>query len=182
MASGDGFRKYVEAGSAFTQVTRARAEEIVHELVDAGHVQRSQAQTWVDDLVERSRNASEQFVETIRSEVVSQLSHLGVNSVDDVAKQVADILKRSASAGRSATSNAAGRAAATASRASKAAKSATKRSAKKSPAKKVAKKAPVKKAAAKKAPVKKAPAKKAPAKKAAAKKAPAKKTAAKKSR
>ena len=92
-------------------------------------MQRGQAQEWVDDLVERSRKASESFVEAVRSEVGTQLSHLGANSIEDVAKQVADILKRSASAGRSATSSARGRVAATAATAKKAATRATKRGA-----------------------------------------------------
>jgi polyhydroxyalkanoate synthesis regulator phasin len=164
MATGDGFRKYVEAGAVLGQVTRARAEEIVRELVAAGEVQRNQAQRWVDDLVERSRKASELLTETVRSEVKNQLSAVGLKSVDDLAQQVAEILRRSAAAGRNATTSAAGRAANTASKARKAATSVTKKasaSRKKAPAKK--------KAAAKKAPAKKAAAKRAPAKKAAKK-------------
>ncbi len=168
MPSNDGFRKYFEAGSVLGHVTRARAEEIVRELVNAGEVQRGQASDWVDDLVERSRKASEELMAVVRKEVQHQLHSLNVNP-DDLAKQVADILKHTADAGRAATSKAAQRAGTTA----KAAKKTADRVARTRPG--------AKKAAAKKVPAKKAAAKKAGGtKKAAAKKAAAKKTAAKK--
>jgi polyhydroxyalkanoate synthesis regulator phasin len=169
MARGDGFRKYVEAGAVLGHVTRARAEEIVRELVNAGEVQRDQAQHWVDDLVERSRKATDGLVDVVRHEVSNQLSSLGIKSVDDLAHQVADILHRSAQAGRSATSGATTRAAKTAQSAKKVATRVTGRKAAKG-----RKSAPAKKAATKKAPAKTAAAK-------ATKKAPAKKAAAKKS-
>lgn len=174
MASNEGFRKYVEAGAVLGQITRARAEEVVRELVGAGEVQRGQAQHWVDDLVERSRKASEELVHLIRAEVSSQLGSLGVDP-EDLAKQVAEILKHSAGVGRKATSSAASTAGTTVSRTASATKQAAARAAgvgvgAKKTAKKVTKKASVKKAA--KAPVKKAAAKRAPAKKAPAKRAP----------
>ena len=187
MAGNDGFRRYFEAGAVLGHVTRARAEEIVRELVNAGDVQRGQASEWVDDLVERSRRASEELVAVVRKEVQNQLHVLNVNP-DDLAKQVADILRHSADVGRTATSNAAKRAGKTASAAKMAAdrvaasRPGAKKQAKnkkKTAPKKAAKKAPAKKkATAAKAPAKKAAAKRAPAKKkAAAKKGPAKKAA-----
>ncbi|MGO9456747.1 MAG: hypothetical protein ACLP62_06840 [Acidimicrobiales bacterium] len=162
----EGFKKYVEAAGVFGRVTRARAEEIVHELVDAGVLQRGQAQEWVDDVVERSRKASEDLVHMIRTEVSHQLTAMGIDR-DNLARQVADLVRQSAEAGRRATSGAGATA-----------RSTVKKVAAKKPG---AKKAAAKQAAAKKAPAKKAPAKKtaatkAPAKKAAAKQAPAKKT------
>ena len=66
MASNERIRKYLEASANLGQVTRARAEEVVKELVSAGDIRRESAQEWVDNLVERSRKQSEQFVETIR--------------------------------------------------------------------------------------------------------------------
>ena len=58
----------------------ARAEEIVRELVNAGDIQRSQAQEWVDNLVERSRKSSEQILELVRHEVASQLEQASTRS------------------------------------------------------------------------------------------------------
>ena len=172
MANSDGFRKYFEAGAVLGHVTRARAEEIVRELVNAGEVQRGQAQQWVDDLVERSRKASEELVNVVRKEVANQLNTLKVNP-EDLAKQAADILRRSADAGRSATTTATSSAATRVGKTAKAArKAATKVTGRRAGAAKKAGPKP----AAKKAPAKKTAAKKAPAKK-TAKRAPAKKTA-----
>jgi polyhydroxyalkanoate synthesis regulator phasin len=161
MVKRDAFQKYLEAGIAFTHITRARAEELVSELVQSGEFQGRDARAKVDEIIERSKKSREVLVTQVRHEVVRQLDNIGITSVEDLANQVADLLGRTAEAGRAAAAKKA---------------AAKKAAAKKAPAKK----APAKKAAAKKAPAKKAPAKKAPAKKAAAKKAAAKKAAAKK--
>ncbi len=157
MANNDGLRKYIAAGAVLGQVTRARAEELVRELVSAGELQREHAQRWVDELVDQSRHATEAIVTAIREEVAGQLGALGITSVDDLAQRVADVLQRSATAGRSVASR-------------------QPPSGRRGPA---GTKAPAKKAPAKKAPAKKGAAKKAQAKKGAAKKAPAKKGAVK---
>jgi polyhydroxyalkanoate synthesis regulator phasin len=157
MVDKDAFQKYLEAGIAFTNMTRAKAEELVSELVQSGEFQGRDAKAKVDELIERSKKSREVLVTQVRHEVVRQLDNIGITSVEDLANQVADLLGRTAEAGRAAT-------------------------AKKAPAKKApAKKAAAKKAPAKKAAVKKTAAKKAPAKKTAAKKAPAKKAGATKS-
>ena len=150
MATNDSLQRYIDAGIAFTNMTRKKAEELVTELVQNGDLQRGDAKARVDELLERSRQGTEIIVTTVRSEVSRQLGAVGIANLEDLAKQVAAILGRT---GEAATT---------------AAKKAT---AKKAPAKK----APAKKAAAKKAAAKKAPAKKSAAKKSAAKKAPAKK-------
>ncbi len=161
----DGFQKYLDAGIAFTTLTRAKAEELVQELVQSGEFQGSDARARVDELLERSRKGREAFTAQVRKEVTHQLESVGITSLEDLAQQVAALIGRTAEAGKSATATAK--------------KAATKKApAKKSAAKKAAaKNAPAKKSATKKAPAKKAAAKKAPAKKAAAKKAPAKKAA-----
>ena len=138
MTNTSGYQRYVDAGVNFTQMTRARAEELVQELVKSGAVQRKEAQARVEELVERSRKSSESLLNVVRDEVTHQLQALGISSVEDLATQVAAVLGRSTTAAKKA----AGRA--------------------------TAKKAPAKKAPAKKSAAKKAPAKKAPAKKAAA--------------
>jgi polyhydroxyalkanoate synthesis regulator phasin len=152
MANKDPFQKYLDAGIAFTNMTRAKAEELVQELVKSGEFQGSDARAWVDDLLERSRKGREALLVQVRHEVSRQLESVGITSLEDVAKQVAALLGRSAEAGRAATSG-------------KKAKG---------------KKSGGKKAGAKKTAAKKSPAKTAAAKKAAAKKSPAKTAAAKK--
>ena len=164
MANKDPFQKYLDAGIAFANLTRSKAEELVAELVKNGEFQGKDAKAKVDELIERSRKSREALVGQVRQEVTRQLESVGITSVEDLAAQVAVVLNRTVEAGKSATSKKA-----------PAKKSTTKTTpTKKTPAKKTA----AKKTAAKKAPAKKAAAKKTPAKKTAAKKAPAKKAAA----
>ncbi len=103
MASNERIRKYLDAGSVLGQVSRGRAEEIVRELVNAGDIQRGQAQEWVDSLVDRSRKSSEQILELVRHEVATQLSKIDGGSLESLANQVAEVLKKSAEAGRRTT-------------------------------------------------------------------------------
>jgi polyhydroxyalkanoate synthesis regulator phasin len=109
MSENDGLRRYVEAATALTQITRSRAEELVRELIKAGELERHRAQDWVETLVKTSRDRSEALVDTVRGEVRQQLKELGFTNVDDLAKKVADILARSSAAGRSATHRPAGK-------------------------------------------------------------------------
>jgi polyhydroxyalkanoate synthesis regulator phasin len=144
MANKDAFQRYLEAGIAFTNVTRARAEELVQELVQSGELQRSDARAKVDELIEWTKRGREALVTQVRREVSRQLDALGVTNLEDLAKQVATLLARTSEAGRATATG-------TKSPAKKAA--ATKSPGTKSPAKKAAaKKSPAKKAAAKKAP------------------------------
>ena len=179
------FKRYLDAGIAFTALTQAKAQAIVEDLVSAGEVQTEQAQEFVSELVERSRQNTEKLVDTVRKEVGEQVKALGLvgqAEIQRLEKRIEGLTGRTVPTPSPLVRQAADRAAKKAAPAKKAAAKKT------APAKKAAAKkaAPVKKAAAKKAApakkaaAKKAPAKKAPAKKTAAKKAPAKKTAAKK--
>jgi polyhydroxyalkanoate synthesis regulator phasin len=158
MAQTNVLKKYLDAGVAFTNMTQAKAEALVKELVRTGEVQTEQAQSMATELLERSRKNTEAFIDQIRREIADSAENLGLATIADVKRleKLIAAIRPSAPASTKA-------AATTASSAKKA-------SAKKAPAKK--------KAAAKKAPAKKkAAAKKAPAKKkAAAKKAPAAKS------
>ncbi len=100
MVNNERIKKYLDAGTVLGQVTRARAEEIVRELVSAGDIQRDQAQEWVDNLVERGHKTSEQILDLVRHEVAEQLRKIDGSSLEKLANQVADLLKRSADAGR----------------------------------------------------------------------------------
>jgi polyhydroxyalkanoate synthesis regulator phasin len=175
MSPNDGLKRYLEAGLALTQITRARAEELVHELIQAGEVETTRAQDWVEDLVKTSRERSDTLLSTVRGEVRSQLSDMGITSMDDLAHRVAEVLDKAETAARKATSRGPGRGRAS----HRSAPRAT--AAKKAPARKApAKKAPATGAASKKATSGTTGARTTTAKKAAAKKAPSKKAAAKK--
>ena len=150
MAETDGLKRYLEAGMALTQVTRARAEELVRELVKTGEFESSRAQDWVEDLVKVSRERSETLVSTIRGEVSHQLKELGFTNVDDLARKVEDVLQRSSEVARKATRRPGGKGKKSDKKPS-GGKAPAKKAAKKTAAKKTAKKAPAKKTAAKKA-------------------------------
>jgi polyhydroxyalkanoate synthesis regulator phasin len=152
MAQNDMLKRYLDAGVAFTQMTRSKAEAIVKDLVKAGEVQREQTQSQVEELVERSRRNTEQLIDLVRREVRDQFKQMGVTRGDfaRLEARVASLVPGRSAAKKRAT--------------------ATKSPAKPTAAKKAA---PVKKKAA--APAKKAASavkkattgKKAPAKKAA---------------
>jgi len=164
MVNRDAFQRYIDAGVAFTNITRSKAEELVQELVQSGEFQSDDARAKVEELIERSRKGREALVIQVRREVSRQLEGMGITNVEDLAKQVSSLLTRTAEAGRAASAGMK--------------KTATKKaSGKKAPAKK----SPAKKASGKKAAAKKSPAKKSAAAKAADKKSPAKKAAKKSS-
>src|SRR4051794_25220020 len=148
----DVLKRYLDAGMAFTQMTRSRAEAIVKDLVKAGEIQQKQAQKQVDDLMERSRKNTEQLLELIRKEIATQFSSLGIATKDDIARLEARI--NGGKQGRPASELVVATPAEAAAVAAAAAPgtAATAAPATKAPAKKAtAKKAPAKKATAKKA-------------------------------
>src|SRR5947209_12118921 len=86
MPQNDLLRRYLDAGVAFTQMTRSRAEAIVKDLVKAGELQQNQAQKQVDDLMERSRKNTEQLLDMVRKEITTQLASMGIATKDDIAR------------------------------------------------------------------------------------------------
>src|SRR3954470_2390804 len=155
MAQTDLLKRYLDAGVAFSQLTQAKAEEIVRDLVRSGEVNTGDARKRVEELLDRSKQNSEGIVALVRAEVQNQVAKLGL-----VPKAELDAVKRELAQLKAQQP-----------------KTVVKTPA---PAKAAAKKASVKKVA-KAVPTAKAPAKKAPAKKSVAKKSVAKKSVAKKS-
>jgi polyhydroxyalkanoate synthesis regulator phasin len=84
MAQNDILKRYLDAGMAFTQLTRERAEAIVGDLVKAGEVRRKETEQQIEALLERSRKNTEDLVAIIRREVAEQLKSLGL---EDLAKR-----------------------------------------------------------------------------------------------
>ena len=140
MPQSDMWKRYLDAGVEFSQLTRQRAESVVKELVKAGEVQREQAQDWVEELLDRSRRNTEAIVELVRREVREQLESRGLVSRDEQATPQQTPAAPTAAPAPSA--------------APKKASSPKKAAATKGS---TAKKAPAKKAPAKKTPAKKAP-------------------------
>ena len=151
-------KRMLDAGMQFTEMSQEQAEKLVKEFVKAGQARRKDSSELVQQLVDRGRTATEQWVSAAQSEIGKQLNRFA-GRLDEVESRVEELAARiglTSPVKKAPVKEAAPAAAAPA---------------KEAPAKKAAptKKAPAKKAPAKKAaPTKKAPAKKAPAKKAAA--------------
>lgn len=127
MARDERFKKYQDAGADFLETARARAEEFLRELAKATDSTQKQGRDTIDDLREGSRKGTEQFIASVRKEVTSQLSALGIATKADLAA-----LERKLS-GRAGSQKAAPAKKATAAKKSP---TATKSTAKKSTAKK----------------------------------------------
>lgn len=84
MAQNDMLKRYLDAGMAFSQMTRDRAEAIVKDLVKAGEIRRKEAEQQIEELLERSRKNTDELLEIIRKEVADQLRALGL---EDLAKK-----------------------------------------------------------------------------------------------
>ena len=107
MATNDSLQRYIDAGIAFTNMTRKKAEELVTELVENGDLQRGEAKARVEDLLERSRHGTEVIMTAVRTEVTKQLDAVGITNLEDLAKQVATMLGRTAEAAKQAATGSA---------------------------------------------------------------------------
>jgi polyhydroxyalkanoate synthesis regulator phasin len=122
------WKRYLDVGMTFSEMTRKRAEEFVRDLVKAGEVQQERAQKAVDDVIDRSRRNTEELVALVRDEIKSQVSTLGIATKDDIRRLEGRINQLSrAPAKQAAPRKATAKRAATTKAATK--RSATKRSA-----------------------------------------------------
>ncbi|HEX2192277.1 MAG TPA: phasin family protein [Acidimicrobiales bacterium] len=91
MAKGDLFKRSLEAGTSFLDMTRERAEAMVKEWVEAGDLGRSRAQKAVEQVLDRSRKATDDLRNLVRKEIGEQLAALGVATREDVSRLEAKI-------------------------------------------------------------------------------------------
>jgi polyhydroxyalkanoate synthesis regulator phasin len=83
----EGLRRYLKAGMTFSDLTRARADELLHELIKTGETERHKVQDRVGDLVRTGRNRSGAFISTVSGEFRKPLNALGRTKVHDPAKK-----------------------------------------------------------------------------------------------
>ena len=86
MPENDLLKRLLDAGMTFAAMTQARAEDLVRDLVRAGEVQAEQAQTVIDELVDRSRRNSERLIDAVRTEIRQQMASLGLATKSDVER------------------------------------------------------------------------------------------------
>jgi len=91
MVKSDLFRRSLDAGMSFVDLTRERAEVVVKEWVDAGDLGKGKAKKAVDELLDRSHRLSEELRALVRREIGEQLAALGVVTRDDLARLEARI-------------------------------------------------------------------------------------------
>jgi len=80
------FRQYIEQATQLRALTRAQAQRMTRDLVREGQLAQERAQSYVDELVERSRKRTEDLVSLVRKEVKSQIASLGIATKEDIAK------------------------------------------------------------------------------------------------
>ncbi|HZB72778.1 MAG TPA: hypothetical protein VE395_11610 [Acidimicrobiales bacterium] len=110
-AANDLFRRLLDSGVAFTQMTQERAEAIVRDLVRAGEVQSEQTTRFVQEILDQSRQNTERLLETIRTEIREQVAALGLADRDEVQAlrdAVNRLRARTTPATRTATKKASG--------------------------------------------------------------------------
>jgi polyhydroxyalkanoate synthesis regulator phasin len=92
MGQTDLLSRLLDAGMTFTGLSRARAEDVVRDLLRAGAMQAEHTQSnidaLVDELVERSRRNGERFIQTVRAELDEQAARLDPPTRDDIEKIV----------------------------------------------------------------------------------------------
>ena len=91
MAKTDLFKRTLEAGTSFLDMSRERAESVVKEWVEAGDLRKGRAQQAIDDVLARSRKVTDDLRELIRREIRDQLGDMGLATRDDLARLEAKI-------------------------------------------------------------------------------------------
>ncbi len=79
----DELRRMALIGSGVAELTKARAEQIVKDLVKKGEVGREQASGVVKDLMERSKDNRREVAAFVRGEIRSQIESLGLATKRD---------------------------------------------------------------------------------------------------
>ncbi|MCU1461536.1 MAG: hypothetical protein JWO37_1611 [Acidimicrobiales bacterium] len=93
MATDNAWKRYLDTGAAFVQLTADRAEAIVKDLVKAGELRQERASKAVDELMTRSRKNREELQKLVRAAVQEQLGSLGLATKADIARLEAKINK-----------------------------------------------------------------------------------------
>jgi len=82
----DELRRAALITSGVAELTRARAEQVVKDLVKAGDVRKDQASSVVKELLKRSEQNRKELSRFIRSEIQNQVASLGFANKRDVER------------------------------------------------------------------------------------------------
>lgn len=84
-------KRYLDAGMAFTQMTQARAEAIVKDLIKTGEVQAAKNEELVRQILERSQRNTDRLMDMVRKEIQSQIAQLGLATRAEVEALEAEL-------------------------------------------------------------------------------------------
>lgn len=104
----DVFKRYLEAGLSFFEMTQQRAEAALKDLSGSGESAKGQAQKAVDWVKERSRQGTDELRDLVRNEIRSQMDSLGLATKDDLTRVEARLAALEAGAGAAGASKTAG--------------------------------------------------------------------------
>src|SRR4051794_38249923 len=86
-------RTLLESGTYFTEENRAKAEQLIKDLVKQGDLRRKDAEESLQALLSRGRDVTEQLLAFIQTEVAKQMSRF-TDRVDDVEDRLEDLAQR----------------------------------------------------------------------------------------
>src|SRR4029079_4555971 len=96
MATNDRWQEYLDTGRTWTEMTRKQAETVGQDLVKRGERTQERGKKAADELLDRSRKNAEQLRKTIRKEIQSQISAIGIATKDDLARLERKLTKSTA--------------------------------------------------------------------------------------
>lgn len=102
----DELRRAALITSGVAELTRARAEQVVKDLVKAGDVRKDQASSVVKELLKRSEQNRKELTRFIRSEIQNQVASLGFANKRDLERLERRITRLEEKAKASSTSSA----------------------------------------------------------------------------
>jgi polyhydroxyalkanoate synthesis regulator phasin len=95
------WRQMLDTGMQFTAMTRAEAQRRAQRLVREGQLAQERVQSFVDDLVQSSRDRADALVDVVRREIQRQVEALGIATKVDLDRLEARVRKaEQASRGR----------------------------------------------------------------------------------
>ena len=83
-------KRMLDAGMQFTEMSQEQAEKLVKEFVKAGQARRKDSSELVQQLVDRGRTATEQWVSAAQSEIGKQLNRFA-GRLDEVESRVEEL-------------------------------------------------------------------------------------------
>ncbi len=90
MARNDVLAQLIESGMSFTQMTQARAEEIVKDLTKSGDIRKKEAQRVTKQLVDRGRESTEKLLAMVQAEVAKQVGRFAAQ-LDEVESRLEEL-------------------------------------------------------------------------------------------